>query len=280
MNSDTTLTTRRRLPTRGSGRAAAAALAAATALLALAACSSSADGASDERTSAADPDEQTSDTTGKHTKPQRLLWMGDSIAEVEAPALGAAMKSAGVEFGSMAAAGGGGVVGKELAAGTWKDLPKKLKSFRPDVVAYQITTYDWGTPDEQRAAYARLAKTVEDAGAELLIVSAPPFKLDDFYKKHEAEIKTAPRSAAKVAAERPDTVHHLDATALWGAASTAAKAQRSKDGIHSCQQGSASFAKWFGEQLGKRYGFEPAPVDKWATGAWTGDKAYSRLGCA
>ncbi|MFD8453257.1 MULTISPECIES: SGNH/GDSL hydrolase family protein [Streptomyces] len=211
-------------------------------------------------------------------RPQRLLWMGDSIGEAQAPALGAAMKAGGVDFESVAAAGGGGVVG-EIAAPTWDRLPKTLKSFAPDVVAYQVTTYDWGTPAEQRAAYERLVKTVNEAGADLLLVSAPPFRLDDFYRPHKAEIESAPRSAKSVAGKHPDTAGFLDASALWGDDGAAKKAQRSKDGIHSCQQGSAAFAVWFGEQLEKRYGFDPAAAGTWATGTWTGEEVYSRLGC-
>ncbi|MFD8433254.1 SGNH/GDSL hydrolase family protein, partial [Streptomyces coelicoflavus] len=174
--------------------------------------------------------------------------------------------------------GGGGVVG-EIAAPTWDRLPKTLKSFAPDVVAYQVTTYDWGTPAEQRAAYERLVKTVNEAGADLLLVSAPPFRLDDFYRPHKAEIESAPRSAKSVAGKHPDTAGFLDASALWGDDGAAKKAQRSKDGIHSCQQGSAAFAVWFGEQLEKRYGFDPAAAGTWATGTWTGEEVYSRLGC-
>ncbi|MEU1046650.1 SGNH/GDSL hydrolase family protein [Streptomyces sp. NPDC005897] len=214
----------------------------------------------------------------REDRPRRLLWMGDSIGEAQAPALGAAMKAGGVAFRSMAAAGGGGVVG-EIAAPTWDGLPKTLKDFAPDVVAYQVTTYDWGTPAEQRAAYERLARTVNEAGAELLLVSAPPFRIDDFYRPHKAEIESAPRSARSVAEEHPDTAAFLDASTLWGDDSGAEKAQRGKDGIHSCQQGSAAFAVWFGERLQKRYGFDPAAPDTWATGAWTGEKVYSRLGC-
>ncbi|MFJ4909884.1 hypothetical protein ACIQCR_21060 [Streptomyces sp. NPDC093249] len=62
--------------------------------------------------------------------------------------------------------------------------------------------------------------------------------------------------------------------------------QRGKDGIHSCQQGAAVFAVWFGKELGERYGFAPAAPATWATwatwatGAWTGDKVYGPLGCA
>ncbi|MFI1434540.1 SGNH/GDSL hydrolase family protein [Streptomyces lydicus] len=277
MNSKNTSSSLLQRPTR---RTAGLVLAATTAALALTACQASGDGSSltADRNTASSADRQTPDGQKNATKPHRMLWMGDSIGEVQAPPLGAAMKAAHVAFKSIAAAGGGGVVG-EIAQPTWEQLPKELTSFKPDVVAYQITTYDWGTPGEQRAAYERLAKTVNDAGAELLIVSAPPFKVDDFYRSHEAAIKTAPKSAKEVADKHPNTVRFLDASALWGTDSTAAKAQRGKDGIHSCQQGSAAFAAWFGEQLHKQYGFTPAAVDQWATGSWTSEKVYAPLGC-
>ncbi len=263
-------------------RTARLALVSAAALLALTACQDSGDSAvapdGDAGTSVAGSDARGAEEKND-AKPQRLLWMGDSISEAQVPAVEAAMRAAGTEFESMASTGGGGVVG-EIAEPTWKALPKSLKSFRPDVVAYQITTYDWGTADEQRAAYTRLAEAVTDAGAELLLVSAPPFAMDEFYKPHEAEIKTAPKAAKAVADEQGEAVRFVDSASLWGTDSGAAMAQRSKDGIHSCQQGSAAFAQWFGKELHKLYGFAPAEAEKWATGSWTGEKVYSQLGCA
>ncbi|MFD4831267.1 SGNH/GDSL hydrolase family protein [Streptomyces uncialis] len=256
------------------------ALLAATSGLALTACSGTDDAPARSTTTAAVPGDQSSaGSEKKDTGPDKLLWMGDSIGEAQAPALGAAMTAGGITFKSVAAAGGGGVVG-EIAAPTWETLPKELDSFKPDVVAYQITTFDWGTPQEQRAAYERLVKTVNDAGAELIIVSAPPFKVDDFYKPHAAAIDTAPMSAKSVAEQHPDTVHFLDASTLWGTDSTAAEAQRSKDGIHSCQQGSAAFAQWFGKKLNTLYPFTPAAAGQWATGAWTAEKVYGKFGCS
>ncbi|MEW2389944.1 SGNH/GDSL hydrolase family protein [Streptomyces venezuelae] len=251
-------------------RPAALALAAAVGVTVLAACGGgTADGGSENAENA---DAHT------NTDAPRVLWMGDSIAGAEAPALGAALKAGAVPFKSMAADGGGGVVG-EVAGPTWDELPKELDSFKPDVVAYQITTYDWGTPDEQRSAYEKLAKTVGDAGADLVLVTAPPFKIDTFYKPHAAEIKTAPRSAKSVADRHKDKVRFLDSAALWGTDGTAPKAHRSKDGIHSCQQGSAAFAQWLTKELGRLYSFTPAPAEQWATGSWTGSKVYGPLGC-
>ncbi|MEU4202831.1 SGNH/GDSL hydrolase family protein [Streptomyces sp. NPDC026294] len=263
------------------GMAAGAVLVVGASLLALTGCGNAESGKDDgaAASAAASPAENKG---GKHLS--KLLWMGDSIAEAEAPALGAAMKAGGVEFKSIASAGGGTVVKGEgptadFADSTFKDLSKAVGSFHPDVIAYQVTTYDWGTPAQQSSSYERLAKAAKDAGAELVIVSAPPFKIDEFYKGHEAAIASAPRAAKEAAGKNPGQIRFLDASALWGIDGAAAKAQRSKDGIHSCQQGSAAFANWFGQQLSKQYSFTPASADRWAKGSWTGDKVYGQLKC-
>ncbi|MGW3348687.1 SGNH/GDSL hydrolase family protein [Nonomuraea rubra] len=213
----------------------------------------------------------------------RVLWMGDSIAGAQAPALEAALEAGGVAFKNAASDGGGNVVAGDhevtakVAGDTWKALRENLASFRPTVVAYQITGYDWGTPAQQLSAYRKLARTAEDAGARLVLVSAPPFKIDEFFQPHERAIRSAPAMAAKAAAGAH--ARYLDAAELWGNDHAAAKAQRSKDGIHSCQQGAAAFATWFAKRLGELTGFTPAAPATWATGPWTGDERYAKLGC-
>ncbi|SEG16322.1 hypothetical protein SAMN05444920_10257 [Nonomuraea solani] len=213
----------------------------------------------------------------------RVLWMGDSIAGAQAPALEAALKAGGVAFKNATSDGGGTVVsgGHEVttmvAEDTWKTLKENLTSFRPTVIAYQLTSYDWGTAAQQLSAYRKLSQTAKDAGARLVLVSAPPFKIDDFFEPYESAITRAPAMAAKAA--DGDRVRYLDAAELWGADHTAAKAQRAKDGIHSCQQGSAAFATWFAKRLGELTGFTPAAPSAWATGPWTGDERFAKLGC-
>ncbi|MFD4399787.1 hypothetical protein [Kitasatospora sp. NPDC058478] len=70
--------------------------------------------------------------------------MGDSIAVGQAQPLAAALKSTGIELTSIAADGGGAAVGPvAMSSG---DVASRLASVRPDLVAYQITTYDWGSP--------------------------------------------------------------------------------------------------------------------------------------
>ncbi|GAB2941726.1 SGNH hydrolase domain-containing protein [Nonomuraea fastidiosa] len=214
----------------------------------------------------------------------RVLWTGDSIAGAEAPAVQAALEAAGVTVENATSDGGGNLVPGDhpvttkAAAEAWKALKERIASFRPTVIAYQITTYDWGTARQQLAAYRKLAETAEDAGARLVLVSAPPFKIDDFYRPYAAAIKSAPAMAAQAAAG--PGARFLDASELWGTDYAADKAQRSKDGIHSCQQGSAAFATWFAKRLGELAGFTPAPPAAWATGPWTDDERFSKLGCS
>ncbi len=238
-----------------------------------------------------EPSADTADTAQPSSPEQpesdeRVLWLGDSIAGVEAPALRAALRASGAEFQDASSDGGGTVVegdeddlNTEIARSTWEDLEEDIVSFRPNVIAYQITTYDWGTPEQQSASYERLAQTARDAGAELVIVSAPPFKRDDFYRPYASAIDSAPQVAERVADAGGDQVHFFDAEQLWGADHGAAKAQRSSDGIHSCQQGSAAFADWFTDRLAEQLGFTPAEPEQWANDSWVEDEAFALLDC-
>lgn len=224
--------------------------------------------------------------TGPTSTGTKVLWLGDSIAGAEAPALGAALKAGGVAFKDSSSDGGGTVVDsgekitRMISGDTWKQLAKDIDSFRPTVLAYQVTTYDWGTEARQRAAYEKVVDKAEGAGAKVVFVSPPPIKIDGFYKQHEAQMRTAPEVAADVARKSGGAAAFFDASRLWGTDATAGKAQRAPDGIHNCQQGAAAFAAWFAGKLGKQEGFTPASVDSWAQKSWTGDERYSKLRCA
>ncbi|MBQ0825540.1 SGNH hydrolase domain-containing protein [Streptomyces tagetis] len=215
----------------------------------------------------------------------RVLWVGDSIAGAQAPALGAALEAAGVKFRNAASDGGGTIVAggdeitKKLSGDTWKTLGKQIGSFKPTVIAYQITTYDWGTAEQQRDAYGKLVSTAEEIGAKAVFISAPPIEIDDFYRPHAKQMKTAPESAAETAEAHADKALFVDSGRLWGEDASAPKAGRAADGIHNCRQGAAAFANWFVKVLGDEEGFTPAKPGAWATGEWTDDKRFSALGC-
>ena len=213
-----------------------------------------------------------------------VMWIGDSVAENEAPALEAALTAAGASFINQSSAGGGTVVdsgGKvsEIAQNSWKTVSGAIETTKPDTVVYQITTYDWGTPEQQEASYQKLADEAESVGADLVIVSSPPVVIDEFYAPYAAEMATAPDSARAVAEGSDGKVTFLDASALWGTDGTAKEAQRGKDGIHACQQASAAFASWFVTEFAKVSDLKPADPKTWATGEWTSADTYATYDC-
>ncbi|MFE0020401.1 SGNH/GDSL hydrolase family protein [Amycolatopsis sp. NPDC059021] len=210
----------------------------------------------------------------------KVLFMGDSIAEGESLPLEAAAKASGFTLKSLASAGGGGVVGP-IAEMTWKDLPGTVSDFKPDVIVYQITTYDWGSEQEQRAGYERLVKTAADAGARLVFVPFPPITPDEFYASHMDDLNRTPQVAKEVAAGSGGHAVVLDSAAVWGSAyqrERDGKADRSTDGIHTCPQGAARFTTWLLGELAKQFpGFTPASPQTWANTGWAADQRFK--GC-
>ncbi|WP_433175941.1 SGNH/GDSL hydrolase family protein [Actinoallomurus sp. CA-150999] len=212
--------------------------------------------------------------------PSKVLFLGDSIAAGEALPLAAAFKASHVGFQSIAADGGGNVVGP-FSDKNWTKLPEQITSADPTVVVYQLTTYDWGSPQAQQAAYEKLLTTVTGAGAKLIFVTAPPIRPDDFYKPHMADLRRAPRTARTVAAGSSGRADVLDAGAVWGSTYQRVKdgkADRSTDGIHTCPQGAARFTNWLLTELAKRFpGLTPAAPRAWANTGWSADAHFK--GC-
>jgi hypothetical protein len=224
----------------------------------------------------AGPDEPRTPPGPPAAGPTRVILLGDSVAAGQALPLTEAFAAAGVEFHSMASDGGGTVVGP-VSEQLWKTLPDSLATARPSTVIYQITTYDWGSEKEQRAAYRKLATTVSGAGARLVFVTMPPIKPDDFYRPHMADLNHAADAARSVGA---GTVV-LDAGEVWGETYQRSRdgvVDRSSDGIHTCPQGAARFTSWLLGELTKLYpGFRPPAAADWANTGWSGDKRF--IGC-
>jgi SGNH domain-containing protein len=210
----------------------------------------------------------------------KVLFLGDSIAAGEALPLAAAFDAGGTDFQSIAADGGGNVVGP-FADKNWKKLPQQITAARPTVVVYQLTTYDWGGRQEQQAAYDRLLTTVTRAGAKLVFVTAPPIRPDDFYRPHMADLRRAPDSARAVAEKSSGRASVLDAGAVWGGTYQRVrdgKVDRSTDGIHTCPQGAARFTRWLLAELAKLFpGFTPAAPRAWANTGWSANDHFK--GC-
>ncbi|SDG48086.1 hypothetical protein SAMN05216553_108268 [Lentzea fradiae] len=210
----------------------------------------------------------------------KVLFGGDSIAAGEALPLRAAFEASGVEFQSIASEGGGNVVGP-FSEENWPKIAEHVRSARPAVVVHQLTTYDWGAEDEQRAGYRRLLQEVTGAGAQLVLVTAPPIRPDEFYAPHMAELERVPSVVKAMADASSGQAVLLDASAVWGTSyqqQRDGKADRSADGIHTCPQGAARFTQWLLTELKKLHpGFSPAEPEKWANSGWSADRHFA--GC-
>lgn len=210
----------------------------------------------------------------------KVLFTGDSVAADEALALTVAFQAGGAPFESIAADGGGNVVGP-FADKNWEQLPGQIAAAKPALVVYQITTYDWGSQPEQQAAYGRLLTTVTGAGAKLVFVTMPPIRPDDFYQPHMAELGHAGAAAQAVAASSAGRATVLDASAVWGSAyqqDRDGKPDRSTDGIHPCPQSAARFTSWLLGELAKLDpALKPSPAESWANAGWAADGRFK--GC-
>ncbi|MBP2478391.1 peptidoglycan/LPS O-acetylase OafA/YrhL/lysophospholipase L1-like esterase [Crossiella equi] len=198
----------------------------------------------------------------------KVLYMGDSIAAGLSLPVAEALKASGVAMTSIAADGGGGVVGP-LAETTWADLPSTLARERPTAVVYQVTTYDWGSEAEQRAGYQRLVEVARGHGARVVFVGMPPIRADEFYAARLPELNRA----NQVVASLPEAIF-LDSAPLWGPDYQG----RAPDGIHACPQGAARFTGWLLTGLAAHFsGLRPVAPEAWANTGWAADKRFQ--GC-
>jgi len=199
----------------------------------------------------------------------RVLWIGDSVAADEAPAVGAALAAAGLTAidGSFAARrliSSDGVVVEEL-------YPPILTDARADVVVVQLSLWDDKYPaDVQRAAYEWFWSLVGATGADLVFVTPPPMREDQTHPGLAQQIDVVTQFVAAT----PGT-HLVDSDAVWGASYDAdigddSAPDRKPDGVHVCPQGAARFASWLVDELDRLYdGVTPVFPTAWARGEWS-----------
>ena len=58
------------------------------------------------------------------------------------------------------------------------EIDRAVADFQPDLVLYQGSLWDFGSPDQQRAAYERFADYVISQGARLALITIPPMRSD------------------------------------------------------------------------------------------------------
>ena len=156
-------------------------------------------------------------------------------------------------------------------------IEKAVADFHPDLVLYQGSLWDYGTPAQQRAAYDQFADDVLATGARLAFITLPPLRSD----QTRAQLTTLAGVMQEVADQHPGQVFVLNSDGAWGPTFTQdvngdKVPERKPDGVHVCPSGAAMYALWLMDELHSRFvDFVPAPATKWATAKWVRDPRYT-----
>jgi hypothetical protein len=205
---------------------------------------------------------------------QRVIMTGDSLAFDEWPGVAAAMYASKIAIGSYVSPGAGLLDTKYPSL---EEIEKAITSFHPDLVLYQGSLWDFGSPDQQRAAYESFTDFVLASGARLGFITIPPLRAD----QHNDQLTPLTGLMNEIADAHPGTVFVLDSTGAWGPVFAQDVngdkiPERKPDGAHVCPSGSAMYALWLTSELQQRFAdFTPAPATAWATGPWVDDPRYT-----
>ncbi len=217
----------------------------------------------------------TTTTTTLLAPTQRILMVGDSMAFDEWPAVASAMFAGGISIGGYVSPGAGLLDNKYDST---TDIDKMVVDFRPDLVLYQGSLWDAGTPEAQREAYDRFADFVLDQGARLGLITILPLRADH---QDPTQLGTLTGIMQDIADEHPGQVFVLNSDEVWGPVfiqdvNGDKVPERKPDGVHVCPSGAAMFTIWLTNELQERFAdFVPPAPELWATGEWVGDPRYT-----
>jgi lysophospholipase L1-like esterase len=202
-----------------------------------------------------------------------VLLLGDSIAYDEAPAVLAALRAGGLK--ATTGAGPGGGLLDRATPGVVAHFVNLFNRRQPDLVIYQLSLWDTGTVDEQRAAYQSFADLVIGAGASLVFVTPPVVSSQHVIPS----LPQLDEVVAAVAATHPDQIRVIDLDDAWGGQfvedlNSDGVPERKPDGVHMCPSGAAFTAEWIAAQIAALTGAQPAPPESWVAGGWAGDSRY------
>lgn len=206
---------------------------------------------------------------------QRILMVGDSMAFDEWPAVASAMFAGGIAIGGYVSPGAGLL---DTKYDSTTDIDKMVIDFRPDLVLYQGSLWDAGTPEAQREAYERFADFVVDQGARLGLITMLPLRADH---QDPTQLGALTGIMQDIADEHPGQVFVLNSDEVWGPVfiqdvNGDKVPERKPDGVHVCPSGAAMFTIWLTSELQQRFAdFAPPAPELWATGEWVGDPRYT-----
>jgi hypothetical protein len=203
----------------------------------------------------------------------KVMMVGDSMAFDEWPAVAAALTASNVAVDSDVAVGAGLL---DTKFPTSVAMAKAVVDSHPDLVLYQGSLWDFGTPDQQRLAYQHFTDVVLGTGARLAFITIPPLRSD----QHNDLLSTLPTLMYDIAAHNPGKVFVLDSIGAWGPVFNQdvngdKTPERKPDGVHVCPSGAAMYAHWLLGELQRRFaGFVPAEPSVWAAGDWLNEPRY------
>ncbi len=206
----------------------------------------------------------------------RVLLVGDSIAFDVWPAVAAAMLAGNISIGGYVSPGAGLL---DTLYDSSTEIGDKVVDFKPDLVLYQGSLWDTGTPGAQRVAYQQFTDMVLGQGSRLAFITIPPLRADHQDPGHLGALTGIMH---EIADEHPGQVIVLDSDEVWGPVFTQdvngdKVPERKPDGVHVCPSGAAMYAVWLTDQLQQRFAdFVPAPLAQWATGDWIDDPRYTQ----
>jgi peptidoglycan/LPS O-acetylase OafA/YrhL len=204
----------------------------------------------------------------------RALLVGDSVAYDTWPGIQAALEASGIAASAYVKPGAGLLDTKYESA---VEIDAAIAEFTPDLVMYQASLWDFGTIQDQQAAYQRFTTLVLERGARLAFITIPPLRDD----QHNDQLTPLIGIMSDLAAQYPGLVQVFDSNNAWGPTFDSdvnddLVPERKPDGVHVCPSGSALYANWLLRELAARFiGFTPASPEIWATGSWTADQRYT-----
>ena len=203
----------------------------------------------------------------------RILMAGDSMAFDEWPAVAAALYSGRIAISGYVSPGAGLLDTKYPSTA---EIDQAVVDNKPDLVLYQASLWDYGSRDQQEAAYGAFADFVLAHGARLAFITMPPLRDDH----RDPQLETLAVIMREIADQHPSQVVVLNGNDIWGPVFTQdvngdKVPERKPDGVHVCPSGAAMYAIWLMDQLQLRFAdFVPTPPSQWATGDWIDDPRY------
>ena len=204
-----------------------------------------------------------------------VVWAGDSVAFELAPAVNAALTSAGLSV-ALAAFYGNRLLGPIESRRLSTQVADRLTEISADTLMIVVSAWDRDISDDDYAAGLRELAGMLAPDGRLIVLSSPP-TADDL---RNVELDRLTAVARKVADASAGRIVFIDASGAWVSppvrdSNGDGAPERKGDLIHVCPAGAASFGAWLAHELNQRFdGLVPADPAGWTLGDWVTEPRY------